>query len=188
MTRARTTRARCWQVRAAETARQATQAQRYPTLSLTANYGDTGVNLGNSHGNFAVSGSLRFNIFDGGRIRADELQVDAVIKQRKDELADLQGKIDFEVRSALLDLKTAADQVAVAQDNLKLAGQTLTQARDRFTAGVTDNIEVVQAQDSVANANQSLISSTYAHNLAKVSLARAVGGTENTLKQFMGGK
>jgi len=92
------------------------------------------------------------------------------------------------VRSALLDLKTAADQVAVAQDNLNLANQTLIQARDRFTAGVTDNIEVVQAQDSVANANQSLISSIYLHNFAKVSLARAVGGAETSLKQFMGGK
>jgi len=103
-------------------------------------------------------------------------------------LADLKGQIDFQVRTALLDLKTAADQVAVAQDNLNLATQTLTQARDRFAAGVTDNIEVVQAQDSVANANQSLISAIYMHNLAKVSLARAVGATEVSLKQFMGGK
>ena len=114
--------------------------------------------------------------------------MDAAIKQRKDELADLKGQIDFQVRTALLDLKTAADQVAVAQDNLNLATQTLTQARDRFAAGVTDNIEVVQAQDSVANANQSLISAIYMHNLAKVSLARAVGATEVSLKQFMGGK
>ena len=78
-----------------------------------------------------------------------------MIQQRKNELADLDGQIDFQIRAALLDLKTAADQVAVARDNLVLANQTLTQARDRFTAGVTDNIEVVQAQESVANANQS---------------------------------
>ena len=69
-----------------------------------------------------------------------------------------------------------------------LANQTLTQARDRFTAGVADNIEVVQAQESVANANQSVISSIYMHNLAKVSLARAMGATETNLKQYMGGK
>ena len=100
----------------------------------------------------------------------------------------MQGQIDFQIRTALLDLKTAADQVAVAQDNLDLANQTLTQARDRFAAGVTDNIEVVQAQESVANANQSLISSIYMHNLAKVSLARAMGATETNLKQYMGGK
>lgn len=176
------------QVQAAETARQAAAAERYPTLSVDGNYGDIGINLGQSHGTFAVTGSLKFNIFDGGQIRADAIETDTVIKQRKDELANLQGQIDFEVRSALLDLKTAADQVEVSQSNLDLANQTLTQARDRFAAGVTGNIEVVQAQESVANANQSLISSVYAHNLAKVSLARAVGATGDSLKQFMGGR
>src|SRR6202034_1609410 len=94
--------------------------------------------------------------------------------------------IEVDIRSALLDLKSTADQVAVAQDNLGVATQTLTQARDRFSAGVTDNIEVVQAQDAVANAQEALISSMYANNLAKVALARAVGMTDNNLKQFMG--
>jgi outer membrane protein TolC len=175
------------QVRAAETAREAARAERLPTLAVDANYGDLGTSLANSHGTFAVTGSMRFNIFTGGRTRADVEQADAVIQQRKDQLADLQGQIDVEIRNALLDLKTAADQVAVARDNLDLAGQTLTQARDRFVAGVTDNIEVVQAQESVANANQTLISSIYMHNLAKVQLARAAGMTENNLKQYMGG-
>jgi outer membrane protein TolC len=176
------------QVRAAETARDAAVAQRYPTGQLDANYGVIGTALDNSHGVFTVTGSLRFNIFDGGKIRADIEQTDAIIQQRKNELADLQGQIDYQVRASLLDLKTAADQVTVAQDNLNLANQTLTQAQDRFTAGVTDNIEVVQAQDSVAAANESLISAIYMHNLAKVSLARAVGGTDTSLKEFMGGK
>jgi outer membrane protein TolC len=174
------------QVRAAEIAKQAAFAERYPALTLDADYGDIGTNIGHSHGTFTLTGSLRFNIYDGGRIRADIVQADAVIKQRKDEMADLQGQIDQQVRSALIDLKTAADQVAVAQDNLDLANQTLTQARDRFAAGVADNIEVVQAQQSVANANQSLISAVLLHNLGKVSLARSVGAAETSLKQFMG--
>ena len=176
------------QVRAAETARLASVAERYPTVQVDGNYGDLGKTVADSHGTFTVTGSVRFNIYDGGRIRADIDQVDAVIRQRKDELADLKSQIDFQVRTALFDLKTAADQVAVALDNLNLANQTLTQARDRFAAGVTDNIEVVQAQDSVASANQSLISAIYLHNVAKVALARAVGATEASLKQFMGGK
>src|SRR6185437_13248536 len=117
------------------------------------------------------------------RIRADIEQADAIIQQRKNELADLRGQIDFQVRTALLDLKTAADQVAVAQDNLNLANQTLAQARDRFAAGVTDNIEVVHAQDSVAAANEALISATYMHNLAKVELARAVGAAQTSLQE-----
>jgi outer membrane protein TolC len=176
------------QLRAAEISRQAAVAERYPTLSINGNYGADGINFGQSHGNFAFTGEVRFNIFDGGRIRADIAQSDAVIQQRKDEIADLERRIDVDVRSALLDLKSAADQVAVSESNLDLAGQTLTQARDRFTAGVTDNIEVVQAQDAVANAQETLIASRYAHNLAKVSLARAVGMTEVNLKQYMGGK
>jgi outer membrane protein TolC len=152
------------------------------------NYGVDGVNPGQLHGTFVFAGAVKFNIFDGGRIRADVVQNDAVIQQRKDEIADLERRIDVEVRSALLDLKSAADQVAVAQSNLDLANQTLTQARDRFAAGVTDNIEVVQAQDALANAQENLISSLYAHNLAKVALARAVGMTETNLKQYMGGR
>jgi outer membrane protein TolC len=176
------------QVRAAEISMDAVRAQRYPTLGLAANYGDIGSSFLNSHGTFAVTGSLKFNIWDSGKIRADQMQAEAALKQRRDEMADLQGKIDFQIRSALLDLKTAADQVSVARDNLDLANQTLTQARDRFAAGVADNIEVVQAQDSVASANQSLISSVYMHNLAKVSLARAMGSTETNLKQYLGGK
>jgi outer membrane protein TolC len=175
------------QVRAAETAREAAVGQRYPSLGVAANYGDIGPNIGNSHGTFALTGSLKFNIFDGGRIKADVLEADAAIKQRKDELADLRGQIDFQIRTALLDLKSAADQVDVARGNLDLANQTLTQARDRFAAGVTDNIEVVQAQESVASANQNLINAVYAHNLAKVALSRAVGGAETSLKEFMGG-
>jgi outer membrane protein TolC len=175
------------QVKAAEIAREAALAQRLPTLNLDANYGDIGRNIGDSHGSFAVTGSLKFNIYTGGRIRADVESADAAIQQRRDELASLQGQIDVEVRTALLDLKTAADQVTVSRDNLDLANQTLVQARDRFSAGVTDNIEVVQAQESVANANQSVINSIYTHNLAKVQLARAVGMTETSLKEFMGG-
>ena len=100
-------------------------------------------------------------------------------------LINLGGQIDYQVRTAFLDIRTAADQVAVAQDNLDLANQTLTQARDRFAAGVTDNIEVVQAQESVASANDTLISALYAHNLAKVALARALGGAEQGIQKLM---
>ncbi len=174
------------QLRATEISREAALAERYPTLSLKGDFGANGVNQAQLHNTFAFTGSVKVNVFDGGRIRADVAQTDAVIRQRKDEIADLERKIDVDIRSALLDLKSAADQVAVAVSNLDLANQALTQARDRFAAGVTDNIEVVQAQDSVANAEEAVIASRYAHNLAKVALARAVGMTQANLKQFMG--
>jgi len=175
------------QLHSAEIARQATGAQRLPTGFLSANYGDIGPTLASSHGTFTVTGTVSVNVFDGGRIRSDQASADAEIERRRNELADLRGKIDFEVRTALLDLNTAADQVSLARDNLDLANQTLSQARDRLAAGVTDNLEVVQAQEAVAAANQDLINGMYVHNLAKVSLARAVGSTETSLKQFLGG-
>ena len=176
------------QVRATELAHQAVVSEWLPTASVSSNYDLVGPTLDNSHGTFGITGSIKMSIFDGGRRKADILERATALKQRKEELANLQGQIDQEVRAALLDLNSAADQVTVAQSNIDLAGQTLTQARDRFAAGVTDNIEVVQAQESASNAQQNLISSIYAHNLAKVALARALGATETNLKTFMGGK
>jgi outer membrane protein TolC len=175
-------------VRASALSLKAADAARYPTLSLDGYYGDTGPTIGNSHGVFNVTGSLQFNIFDGGRIRADQETAGSILKRRQNDLDDLRGKIDYDVRNALLDLKTAADQVAIAKVSLDLAQETLNQARDRYVAGVGSGIELVDAQVSLAAANQDAISAAYAHNLAKVQLARAVGGTQTTLKEFLGDK
>jgi outer membrane protein TolC len=172
-------------VRAAEESVSAARGERYPSLGVTADYGDVGTTLNNSHGTFTFQAFAKFNIFDGGRIGGDIIQAQAALKQRQDELADLRAQIDYQVRAALLDIQSAADQVAVARSNLDLANQTLTQARDRFTSGVTDTIEVVQAQGSVAVANDNLISALYAHNLSKVELARAMGSTEQRIQSFM---
>jgi outer membrane protein TolC len=172
-------------VQAAEESLAAARAEWYPTVNVNGYYGDTGLTLANSHGVFAVTGALNLNLFTGGRIHADIERARAALKQRSDELSDTAAQIDVDVRNAFLDLQSAADQVAVAQDNQGLANQTLDQARDRFSTGVTDNVEVVQAQESVALANDNLISALFAHNLAKVSLARAVGMTEQRVKQYL---
>ena len=172
-------------VRGAEDSVRAARGERYPTADITANYGDIGLTLANSHGTFAVTASAKINLFDGGRIAGDVVQAEAALKQRRDELADLGAEIGYQVRSAFLDIRTASDLVTVAEDNLNLANQTLEQARDRFTAGVSDNIEVVQAQESVANANDALISSLYAHNAAKVALARGLGGAEQGIQKLL---
>jgi outer membrane protein TolC len=172
-------------VRAAQETVKAARGERYPTAGVTADYGDVGYTLANSHGTFSFVASAKINVFDGGRIRGDEVRAKAALKQSQDELADLAGQIDYQVRTAFLDIRTAADQVVVAQDNLDLANQTLVQARDRFAAGVTDNIEVVQAQESVASANDNLIAALYAHNLAKIDLARALGGAEQGIQKLL---
>jgi outer membrane protein TolC len=173
------------QVQAAVETVEAARGQRYPTGEITADYGDVGTSLGNSHGTFTFVASARFNIFDSGRISAEVIQAKAALKQRQNELADLGAQIGYQIRTAFLDIRTAADQVQVAQSNLDLANQTLVQARDRFSAGVTDNIEVVQAQESVATANDDLIAALYGHNLAKVALARAMGGADQGIERVI---
>ena len=173
------------QVEAAQQSLAAARAEWYPTVNLNGYYGDSGPTLANSHGVFAIDGSLNFNIFNGGRIRGEIEKARAALKQRSDDLADLGAQVEVQVRNAFLDLQSAAEQVSVARENLNLSNQTLDQARDRFSAGVTDNIEVVQAQGSVAAANDNLIGALYAHNLAKVSLARALGMAGQQIKKFI---
>ncbi len=178
------------QLRAAELSYHAAAAENYPSLATDANYGDTGnPNFGTSHGTFAVAVGLKIPIFQGSRVRADKLQADSALKLRQAELADLEGQIDDQVRTAFYNLKSSSDQVAVAKSNIQLASETLQQARDRFAAGVADNLEVVQAQESVAVANQSYIASLYSYNLSKISLAQALGVAEQSaLKYLLGGK
>jgi outer membrane protein TolC len=175
------------QVRSAELSRKSAAAGRYPSVSVDANLGDTGVNPSQSNGTWQVNGGINIPIFAGNRVHADVLQADAELKQVRAQLGDLRGRIDYEVRTALLDLNAAAQQVDVARSSVDLAEQALAQSQDRFTAGVADNLEVVQAQESVASAHESYIQSLYAHNLSKVELAHAIGDAEAGVKRYLKG-
>ncbi len=173
-------------VRAAELARKATAAERYPTVEVSGNYGVLGPTPTNSHGTFGVTGAVRFPIFEGGRIRGALEQADAALAQRRAEYEDLRGQVDADVRRAFLDVTSAATRVAAAEGNRKLAAETLEQARDRFRAGVADSLETVQAQEAVAAAEQDYIGSLYSHNVAKAALARAMGRAAGNIHQFLG--
>jgi outer membrane protein TolC len=176
------------QVRAAELSHRSAAAGRYPSIDLNANYGDIGVTPAHSNGTWQVNGGLNIPIFAGGKVHSDVLEADAQLKQARSQLGDLRGRIDYDVRAALLDLNSAAEQVEVARSSVELAEESLNQSRDRFTAGVTDNLEVVQAQESVASAHESYIQSLYAHNLAKVELAYAIGDAEQGVKRYLKGE
>ena len=176
------------EVSAARLSRKAAVAENYPSLTSAANYGDIGPNFSHSHGTFTASASVNIPIFEGTRVKADVLEADALLQQRQAQLEDLKGHIDQDVRSAFFDLDSASELVKVADSNMALARETLSEAQDRFAAGVTDNIEVVQAQESVSVADQAYISSLYAFNIAKVQLARAVGIAEQAVKAYLGGK
>jgi outer membrane protein TolC len=175
------------QVRAAELTRRAATAGHYPSLDVNANYGDIGVNPAHSNGTWQVNGGLNIPIFAGGKTHSDVLEAEAQLKQARSQLNDLRGRIDYEVRSSLLDLSSAAEQVEVARSSVELAEQAFTQSSDRFAAGIADNLEVVQAQESVASAHESYIQSLYAHNLAKIELARAIGDAEQGVKRYLKG-
>jgi outer membrane protein TolC len=173
------------QVRVAEVGRQAAVAERYPSAAVSGDYGVIGPSPTNAHGTFSVTASVRVPIFQGGRVQGDIEQADTVLQQRRAELEDLRGRVDADVRTAFLDLTSAANQVRVADSNRTLAQDTLTQARDRFAAGVADTVEVVQAQEAVAVAEQDYIAALYAHNRAKGAIARAVGQAEQNIRQFL---
>jgi len=173
------------QVRSSEEFRRAATAEYYPSLGIAGDYGAAGIRPGSSHNVYEVGATLNIPIFAGGRTHADVLEAEATLRQSRQQLENLRGQIDYEVRSARLDLNAAADQVEVARSSVDLANQTLEQARDRFSAGVTDNLEVVQAQDALTSAKETYISALYSHNLAKIELAKAVGFAEEGVKQYL---
>ena len=172
------------QVRAAELMARAATAEHLPSISIYADYGLIGATPGSSLGTFTTYAALNIPIFVGGHAHADAQVAQAEINRSRQEIDNLRAQIEQDVRDGILDLQAAADQVSVAMSNVDLAQRTLTQARDRFASGATDNIEVVQAQEAVAGANESYISSLYAYNLARVELARATGSAEKGFRQY----
>lgn len=174
-------------VHAAEYSVGAAKAERYPSLSFNADYGVAGQHPSQSHGVMDVRATLNVPIFTGGATHGDILQAQAQLDQSRERLDNLRAQIDQDVRTALFNLQSSSDQVNVAKSNIDLAQQTLSQSRDRFSAGVTDSVEVVQAEEQVAAANQQYISSLYNFNYAKIALARAMGAAEEGVKEYFKG-
>lgn len=174
-------------VRSAELARKAASAERYPSIGAETDYGLSGVNPGTSHGTVDAAATLRIPIFQGGRVHGDVLRAEASLTGERQRLEDLRAKIDQEVRDAYLDLEASGQEVSVEKSAVTLATQNLEQSRDRFASGVTDNLEVVQAQDALAIANDAYIASLYGYNVAKMSLARATGVAESKYSQYLRG-
>jgi outer membrane protein TolC len=174
-------------VRSAELERKAASAERYPSVGAETDYGLSGVNPGSSHGTVDAAATLRIPVFQGGRVHGDVLRADAALTEERQRLEDLRAKIDQEVRDVYLDLEADAQEVSVEKSAIALATQNLEQSRDRFRSGVTDNIEVIQAQDALAIANDAYIASLYNYNVAKLSLARAIGVAESEYSLYLRG-
>ncbi len=173
-------------VQAAEARRQSVLGERLPSVSFDADYGTTGHALNDSHGTFSVAASVHVPLFEGGAAKGRAIEADAGLRQQQAQLADLKGRIEYQVRSALLDLRAVDQQLQAARTQKTLADAQLAQATDRFKAGVADNLEVVQAQEAVAGATEGYIATLYGFNVAKATLARALGVAAERAQTLLG--
>ncbi len=176
------------QVQSATESKSAATAERYPTIDFEGDYGAIGVNMLHSHGTGDAQGTLTVPLFEEGKLRGDSRIAQSALDQKKAQFSDLQGQISADVRDSILDIQSAQERVAVAESNVKLAAEALSEAQQRYAAGVSDNLAVSQAQQSVAQANNQYVSSLYEDNVAKLSLARALGLADKNYKQYVGGK
>src|ERR1700686_2001239 len=172
------------QVHAAERAHAAARAERYPSLGVTSDYGAIGVNPSQLQTTYTASASLKIPIWQGGRTEGDIQQADAALSQRRAEYEDLKGQIESDVRSAYLDLLASASQVEVAQRNVQVNKEALELTRQKREVGVIDNVQYVQAQEEVTNAEFDFINGVFAFNVAKLSLARAMGRAADALPEI----
>jgi len=175
------------QTKAAEEQRKAATAERLPTLAFNGDYGDIGVNVNKSHGTGDATGTLSAPLFKEFALRGQAQQAQAQLNNQQAELSDKSAQVDADVRDALLDIASAQQQVEVARSSVELSNEALSEAQLRYKNGVSDNLAVSQAEQSVAQANDQYVASLYRHNVAKLSLARALGA-EAHYKDFLGGK
>ncbi len=176
------------QVEGSKASRSAATAERYPTLAFSGDYGDIGPTLGHSHGTFDAVGTASVPLFEEAKLRGDAQAAQAQLEQKQAQLNDLRGQVSADVRNSILDIEAAAKQVVVARSNVELATEALHEAQQRYAAGVADNLAVSQAQASMAQADDQFVSSLYQHNVAKLSLARALGIAQTNYKDYVGGK
>jgi outer membrane protein TolC len=165
---------------------KAQSAQRLPSVDIRANGGEVGVNFGHAYGTYEVEGQISVPIFTGRRIQSNVQSAEAILHRREAEFKDLQERTKYDVRSALLDLRAADKSVEVSHTNSSLADEGLRQARDRFEAGVSNSLELIQAQQAVAAAEDNDIESVYSHNLAKLMLVRSLGTAERDYTTYLG--
>jgi outer membrane protein TolC len=174
-------------VKAAEAARAAIAGEALPSVRVNADYGVLGLTPSDSHSTFAVTGLVSVPIFQGGRTKGRLLEADADLRNRRAELDDLRSGIYYDLKTAFMDLKATGEQLEVATRSRDVAATALTQARDRFAAGVANNIEVIQAQEAVSIANERYITALYLNGVGKAVLARDLGTAEQAVRQFLGG-
>jgi outer membrane protein TolC len=176
------------QVKGAEATRKAAVYDQLPTLVASGNYGDQGETFGHSHGTYTAEGELSMPLLQIAKTRGEEETAGAELDQAKAKLSDQVQQVNADVRDAILDIQTAAKLVEATQSNVELAREALSEAQQRYKAGVDTSLSVSQALSTDRQAEDQYISALYQHNVAKLSLARALGVASTNYKQYLGGK
>ena len=166
------------QIKAAEFEKKASQDSRLPSLRFDGDFTYVGTSGSTTLPTYTYEASVNMPLFTGGRIRAEVVRADLEIKKLEQQKEDLRNQIALDVKTALLNLQSARNEVQVANLGVQLSKEEVDQARDRFKAGVANNIEVIQAQDSLARANDNQIAALYRFNQARADLARSIGQME----------
>jgi outer membrane protein TolC len=176
------------QTKAAAASKKAAANQVFPTLSASGNFGDQGETFTHSHGTYTAEGELSAPILQIAKTRGDIESAAAKEEQAKAKLSDQVQQVNADVRDAILDIQTAGKLVEATRSNVDLAREALSEAQQRFKAGVADSLPVSQALATDRQAEDQYISALYQHNVAKLSLARALGVASTNCKDYLGGK
>lgn len=176
------------QVKAASAQKTAAWTQQLPSASVTGDFGDIGTTVGHSHGTYTATGTISAPILQIAKTRGDEQVAAAQFDSARARYSDQIQQVNADIRDSILDIRSAAKLVEVTQSNVDLANEALNEAQQRFHSGVSDNLPVSQAQSQTEQANDQYISALYQHNVAKLSLARALGIAQTNYKDYLGGK
>ncbi len=176
------------QLAAAKANQKAASDQQLPVASFSGDFGDLGTTPGHSHGTYAATGQISAPILQIAKVHGDEKVAEAQYDQAKAKLSDQVQQVNQDVRDAILDIQSAAKLVDATKSNVQLATEAVNEAQQRFKAGVSDNLPVSQSLSQLEQANDQYISALYQHNVAKLSLARALGVASTNYKDYLGGK
>ena len=176
------------QLDAAKAGKKAAFDQQLPAASFAGDFGDLGTTPAHSHGTYSATGQISAPILQIAKVHGDEQVAEAQVDQARAKLSDQVQQVNQDVRDAILDIQSAAKLVDAAHSNVQLATEALSEAQQRFKAGVSDNLAVSQALSQLEQANDQYIGALYQHNVAKLSLARALGVASTNYKDYLGGK
>jgi outer membrane protein TolC len=176
------------QLKGTKSQKTAAFAQQLPSAQFQGDFGDIGTTPAHSHDTYSATGIVSAPILQIAKTRGDEEVADAQYRQLEAQYSDMTQQVNADVRDAILDIQSAAKLVQATKSNVDLATEALSEAQDRFKAGISDNLATSQAETQVEQANDQYISALYQHNIAKLSLARALGIAQTNYKDYFGGK